>query len=73
MDKYVKEVINALRILLKSIKGYIINFVSKLSKGVKDGNFYSTLTSSIEDENAWVINSGASRHMIGECGHIKTL
>lgn len=38
-----------------------------------DGTLFSTLTSTLEDDNIWVIDSGASRHMIGEYGQLQTI
>lgn len=73
MERCMKVGLNTLRSLLESIKGCIIKFISKLSKEVMDGSLNSALTSSFEDDNTWVIDSGAARHMTGERGELKTL
>ena len=31
------------------------------------------LTGTLDDDNAWIINSGASRHMTGESGKLHAL
>ena len=50
-----------------------MKFISKLSKRVMDGTFFSALTSTLEDDNILVIESGASQNMIGEYGQLQTI
>lgn len=38
-----------------------------------DEGLFSTLPSTIQDENIWVIDSGASRHVTGQHKQLKTL
>lgn len=53
MAIYMKEGLKALRIILESINGCIIKFISNLSKEFMDGSIFYTLTGSFEDDNTW--------------------
>ena len=46
-----------------SIKNYISKIISKLAKEVADGSLFSTLSNTFKDENVWIIDNDASRHM----------
>jgi len=48
-------------------------FSSKDLKSSKNEGLFSALTGTFQDENIWVIDSGASRHMIGYHKQLKTL
>jgi len=38
-----------------------------------DRILFSTLIGTFEDDNIWVIDNGASRYIIGECGKLKII
>ena len=67
MASHLKQGIKAFGNLLLSIK----NYMTKTST-TKDKGLFSALTGTFEDENIWVINSGASRYMTGEHKQLKT-
>ena len=50
-----------------------MKIISKLAKEVTDGTLLSALSSTFKDENVWVIDNGASKHMAGECSQLETL
>ena len=64
---HLKQSIKALWNLLLSIE----NSMTKTS--TKDEGLISTLTNTFEDENIWVIDSGASRYMKSEHKQLRTL
>ena len=52
------------------IKGFILKIISKLE--VMDGSLFFALSGTFKNENVWVIDNGASRHMMGECIQLQT-
>jgi len=44
-----------------------------IKTSIKDRGLFLALTCTFEDENIWIIYSGASRHMTGEQKQLKTL
>jgi len=42
-------------------------------RSTKDEGLFSVLTGTFQDENIWVIDSGASRHMTSQHKQLKTL
>ena len=73
MARIMKKCFKLLGNLIVTIKESILKVISKLSKELMDGSFFSALSSTFKDDNVWVINSGASRHMTGECSQLQTL
>ena len=53
----------------KWIKRIIYNLFNK----VRDEGFFVALTGSLNDDNAWIIDSGGSRHMTGDRNQLHTL
>ena len=51
---------------------FIKNHITKTCN-TKDKGLFSTLTGTFEDENIWVIDNGASKHMTGSHKQLKTL
>lgn len=43
------------------------------TSSTKNKGLFLALIDTFEDEDIWVIDSGASRHMTGEHGQLKTL
>lgn len=68
-ESYLKMGFNLTKIA-GSLAGRIIN---NLSMRFKSGIFLVALTGTLNDENAWIIASGASRHMTTESGQIHTI
>jgi len=69
MANYFKMGLNLLKIAGKFVGSIIYN----LSRRVKNGGFLTALTGTLNDDNAWIIDSGTSRQMIGESGQLQTL
>jgi len=69
MENYFKMGLNLLKIAGKFVGSIIYN----LSRRVKNGGFLTALTGTLNDDNAWIIDSGTSRQMIGESGQLQTL
>ena len=59
MIRYLKMGFNIAGRWIKRVFYYLFN-------KVKSQGFLVALTGSLNDDNAWIIDSGASRHMIGE-------
>ena len=68
MASHLKRGIKAFWNLLLSIK----NRMNKTSP-TKDKGLFSALIGAFENENIWVIDNGASKHMIGEHKQLKTI
>lgn len=66
MVNYIRLGYNIARRWIKKIIYYLFN-------KVKSQGFLAALTCSLIDDNAWIINSGASRHMTGERKKLHTL
>ena len=64
--RYKKMGLNIARSWIKRIFYYLFN-------KVKSQGILVALTGSVNDDNAWIIDSGASRHMIGESKQFHTL
>lgn len=62
---YLNMGFNIIRIAGRWIRRIIYN----LSRKVKSEGFLAALTSTLDDDNV-IIDSGASRHMIGESGQL---
>ena len=58
--------INTTRCWIKKVIYYLFN-------KVKSQGFLVALTSSLNDDKAWIIDSGASRHVTGESKQLHTL
>ena len=67
MTRVIRKGFKVLGNLATSIKNCLLKIISKLTKEVADGSLFSTLSGTFKDENVWVIDSGASRHITGEC------
>lgn len=65
VGSHLKEGIKKARSLLFSSK--------KVSIKEKDEVLFLTLSSTFQDEDIWVIDSGASRHVTGHSKQLKTL
>jgi len=64
MESYLKMGFNIIRIA----RSWIGRIIYNLSRRVKSEGFLAALTGTLDDDNAWIIDSGASRHMRGESG-----
>lgn len=69
LASYLKMGFNTIKIAGSWIRRIIYN----LSNKVKSKGFLATLTGTLDDDNAWIIDSGASSHMTGESGQLHTL
>ena len=69
MESYLKMGFNITRIAGSWIGRIIYNLYRK----VKSEGFLVALTGTLDNDNAWIIDFGASRHMIGESGQLHTL
>jgi len=69
MESYMKMVFNIIRI----VRSWIGRIIYNLFKRVKSEGLLATLIGTLDDDNAWIIDSGASRHMRGESGKLHTL
>lgn len=65
--------LKTLKDLLKVTRSYGVKIIYNLSRRIKSGGFIAALTGTFDDYNAWIIDSGATRHMIGESGQLQTL
>jgi len=72
MKKFIKEIASHLK---KSIKeAWSLLFSSKkVSFKERDEGLFSALFGTFQDEDIWVIDGGASRHMTGHSYQLKTL
>lgn len=59
--------------IIKVVGSWIGRIIYNLSRRVKNEGFLVALTSTLDDDNTWIIDSGASRHMTGESGQLHTL
>ena len=69
MESYLNMGLNIVRIARIQIGSIIYN----LSTRVKSEGFLATLTGTLDDDNTWIIDSGASRHMTRERVQLHTL
>jgi len=64
---------NYIRMGINTAGSWIKKVIHYLFSKVKSQGFLVSLTSSLNDDNAWIIDSGASRHMTGESKQLHTL
>lgn len=51
----------------------LLKIIFKLAKKATKGSLFSALFGTFKDDNVWVIDNGASKHMTGECNQPQTL
>jgi len=73
MARVIRKGFKVLGNISTSIKKCLLNITFKLTKGVVDRSFFFALSDTLKDENVWVIDSDASKHMTGECSQLQTL
>lgn len=69
MESYLKMVFN----IVRTTRSWIGRIIYNISRRVKSERFLVALTGTLDDDNTWIIDSGASRHMMGESGQLHTL
>ena len=67
------SLMNYIRMGINTAGSWIKKVIHYLFIKVKSQGFLATLTGSLHDDNAWIIDSGASRHMTGESKQLHTL
>ena len=72
MKKVIKSITSHLKKGIKEAWSFLFTSNKASTKETNEGLF-STLSSTFQDEDIWVINSGASRHMTGHSHRLKTL
>ena len=60
------SLMNYIRMSINSTRRWIKKLLRYIFTKVKDQGLLATLTGSLHDDNAWIIDSGASRHMTGK-------
>ena len=75
LKKFIKKCSKVASYLKKGMKeAWNLLFATKKEViKAKDEVLFSALTSTFQDESIWVIDSGASRHMIGHHKQLKAL
>ena len=69
MENYLNMGLHIVRIA----RSWIGRIIYSLSRRVKGKGLLVALTGTLDDDNAWTIDSGASKHMTGESGQLQTL
>lgn len=72
MKKVIKRIASHLKNGIKEVWSLIFSS-KKVSLKEKDEGLFSALFGTFQDEDIWVIDSGASRHMTGHSHQLKTL
>lgn len=67
------SIVNYIILVSKYAGRWIKKIIYYLFNKVKSQGFLVALTDSLTDDNAWIIDSGASRHMTGESKKLHTL
>ena len=75
MKKFIKKCSKIESHLKEGIKKAwsLLSSSRKVSIKVNDEGLFSAFSGTFQDEDIWVIDSGASRHMIGHSKQLKTL
>jgi len=60
------SLMNCIRMGINTARSWIKKVINYLFNKVKSQRFLAALTCSLNYENAWIIENGASTHMIGE-------
>ena len=67
------SLINYMRMGINTTRSWIKKVIHYLFNKVKSQGFLAALTGSVSDNNAWIIDNGASRHVTGESKQLHTL
>eukprot|EP00253_Pinus_taeda_P035669 PITA_35669 len=67
------SIVNYIRLSYNTAERWIKKIIYYLFNKVKSQGFLATLSGSLTNDNSWIIDSGSSRHMIGESKKLHTL
>lgn len=67
------SMVNYIILGYKTIGSWIKKIIYYLFNKVKTQGLFFSLIGSLTDDNSWIIDSGASRHMKGESNQLHTL
>jgi len=68
MASYLNMGLKTLKSILEVARSCHIKVIYNISKGAKFGGLLFALRGTFDDDNVWIIDNGALRHMTGESG-----